>query len=384
MYANAGDWKEECMRKIQQRLRALVPMAALVLAACSDSIGPEQVVPLDVVTANQQAQSMTQSLEANPGLPSLELLETTTPFLAGSSAGLLFSATAPFSPGADGQGLVERMQRMQAAAGPYLGSAEPAVILPADLLGVTMVYNPDTGEYEPSSLEGAPENGVRFILYAIDPVFEQPLVNNEVGHADFIDESTPSEDALRILVVIVDIDPDNPVIDYRASASVEVLGGVTVVFGAAGYVNDGSRRLDFDLTQRISEEERLELDYSLTAVDNGVTVEFTAMAGPDRVGVDFSLSVSNGEEALVLTLNVSEAGISGRLALPGETPSDIIIEANGEEWSVQHENPDEPITDQDEQAIRNMFQLLERIEHVVRKLMRPAHRILNVPVFALR
>ncbi len=152
-----------------------------------------------------------------------------------------------------------------------------------------------------------------------------------------------------------------------------------------GFVHDGSRTLDFDLEQRISQEERVELDYSLTARDNGITITFTAVApGAEGVGVDFALTVSNGSgEALALTLNVSEAGISGRLSLPGDA-SDIIITAHGEEWTIEHENPDEPITDREEQAIRNMFHLLERIEHVVHKLLRPAHRILNVPVFLLR
>lgn len=374
------------MKQANTRWLTLAPIAALALAACAESTGPGQSVePLDAVTANQQAQSMTASMEQNPGLPSLELLESTTPFLTGTAAGALLQAASPFSPGANGAGLRERLERVRAAAGPYLSSAEPAVILPADLLGKCLVYNPQTGQYEvDESCTGAPTNGVRFILYAKDPVFERPLVDNEVGYADFIDESTPAEDALHILVYITGIDANDPVIDYRASASVQVLGGVTVVFGAVGYVNDGSRRLDFDLEQQLSEQERLQLDYRLTAQDNGITLEYTATAGGlDQVGIDFTLTVSNGMESLVLTLNVSEAGISGVLDLPGDEPSDIIIEAHGEQWSIHHVDPEDPITDADEQAIRNMFGLLERIEHVVRKLLRPAHRILNVPIFAI-
>ena len=79
---------------------------------------------------------------------------------------------------------------------------------------------------------------------------------------------------------------------------------------------------------------------------------------------------------------MSEAGIQGTLDLP-DTDNDITISANGEEWIVVHEDGSE-ITEEEAQAIRNMFHLLERIEHVVRKLLRPAHRILNVPVFLLR
>jgi hypothetical protein len=359
------------MQQNRRRLFALVPVAALALAACSDSIGPNgNVEPLDPVTANQQAQSITESLEGNPGLASLELLETTTPFLAGSGAEVLLQAASPFSPESDGQGLRFRMERLQAAAGPYLSSAEPAVILPADLVGKWMIIDPTTGEYVVDETRSGPDNGVRFSLYAIDPVFENPILDQEIGTADFLDESSPTEDALRIVVLLFSVSDTDPVI---------------VVFRAVGFVHDGSRTLDFDLEQRISQEERVELDYSLTARDNGITITFTAVApGAEGVGVDFALTVSNGSgEALALTLNVSEAGISGRLSLPGDA-SDIIITAHGEEWTIEHENPDEPITDREEQAIRNMFHLLERIEHVVHKLLRPAHRILNVPVFLLR
>ncbi len=369
--------------KFRNRLVAFVPIAALALAACSESTGPgSNAEPLDPVSANQQAQSITTSLEQNPALPSLEMLETTAPILGGSAAGQLFLSTAPFSPGANGEGLSERLQRFARTAQPYLSSAEPAVIIPADLLGKTLVYNPNTGEYEvDETLTDAPANGVRVMLYARDPVFERPI-GDAVGYADFMDVSTPSADALQIIVVLYDVNGGSPVIDYTASASVEVLGGVTVVFRAVGSINDGlGRSLTFDLNQSISEEERIELDYDLTAEDNGVTIHFEAMAGPTLDGVTFSLSVSNGSEALVLSFTVNEAGINGLLDLPNTT-NDISITVVGEEWVIEHTEGGE-ITEDEAQAIRQMFQLLERIEHVVRKLMRPAHRILNVPLFAI-
>lgn len=379
------------MKSNRKRLFALFPLATLALSACSDSIGPVgNVEPLDAVTANQEAQSVTQTLEQHPALPSLELLEVTAPIWGGSGAALLLQATSPFSPGADGQGLRLRMERMQAAAGPYLSSANPAVIIPADLLGKCLGYNPQTGEYEVVGCADnapAPANGVRVYLYARDPVFERPT-GDPVGHADFMDVSTPSEDALQIQVYLYSLDPTTPIIDYTASASVEVVGGVTVVFRAFGYIDDaqGGRRLDFDLEQRISEQE-LQLNYKLTANDNGVTIAFTAYAGPNRDidGITFTLSVWRGEDPNTgpkLTLNVSEAGISGTLDLPG-TENDITILVNGEEWVILHEDGTE-ITEDEAQAIRNMFRLLDRIEHVVHKLLRPAHRVLRVPVLLLR
>ena len=53
-----------------------------------------------------------------------------------------------------------------------------------------------------SGLTGAPANGVRFVLYAVDPVMLRPVEPVvEVGYADIIDQSTASTTDIRVKVV---------------------------------------------------------------------------------------------------------------------------------------------------------------------------------------
>ena len=49
--------------------------------------------------------------------------------------------------------------------------------IPSAVLGTTFVWDLDSGTYVASDLSGAPAQGVRFILYAINPVTGLPVAN---------------------------------------------------------------------------------------------------------------------------------------------------------------------------------------------------------------
>ncbi len=69
-------------------------------------------------------------------------------------------------------------------------AAQPgwAVIAP-QLYGKTLVYDPAQHRYvvDPAR-EGAPPNGIRYVLYAVDSVAHEPLLGQEIGRADLTDE----------------------------------------------------------------------------------------------------------------------------------------------------------------------------------------------------
>ena len=74
--------------------------------------------------------------------------------------------------------------------------------IPEEYAGVTFVYDVETDGYVGSELTGAPANGVRFILYAVNPVTGtpvEPLV--EVGYADFTVTETASSGTVHVIVV---------------------------------------------------------------------------------------------------------------------------------------------------------------------------------------
>lgn len=354
---------------------AMALLAAIGLAGCGDALGPEG--ELDPVAASERADEIYATLAGHPALESMSALESWSPSGAAPAVALM-AATLPFAPtGSEQQWLGDRLAQL-AAAGPYVTSAEPAVMFPADLLGKTLVYNPETEKYEVDpSLTGAPANGIRFILYAIDPVFKRPLVDTPVGHADFTDRSTPTADVLGIEVVI----SDRTVVDYEASAIVEVLSGKTLVFGAVGFVDDGRRRLDFDLTQRLSEEHGVAFDYLLEVAGEDASVRLTAAAEPEQP-VSIELTVQDGRGKVVLSLTVNDAELSGSVTMNDAAEPAVVISGTPEEPVFTH--PDgTPLTEEETRAVRQLFRLVDKLTEVVRKLLRPAHRILNVPVFTI-
>ncbi len=351
--------------------RPVLLLAALALAACTDGLGP--IENLDPVTASQRAEEIYTTMSGNPALESMGILETASPFPAASA---MMAATTPFAPsGERGEWLGTRIQRLAAAA-PYVTSAEPAVIFPADLLGKVLIYNPATGKYEVApNQSGAPPNGVRFILYAIDPVFKKPLTDTPVGYADFMDESTPAADALHIIVTI----NDRVVIDYLATASVEAADGGTVVFGALGFVDNGTKRLDFDLSQRISELAGVSFNYLLEATGEAASVRLTAEARPNQPA-HITLTVSRGASSVVLDVTAGEREIAGTVSVNGT----VVIEISGTHEAPVFQHPDgSPITEEDARALRDLFRMVDKMSGVVHALLRTAHRILKVPVFAI-
>lgn len=362
-------------RPTHRRARLAVPallVATAALGACDNALGPV-VEQLDPVVASQRAEEIYTTMAGNPALASLAPLETASPFPAATA---MMMATLPFAPSGDTpEWFGTRVERLAAAA-PYFSPAEPAVIFPADLLGKTLCYNPTTGQYEVCGNDGPP-NGVRFILYAIDPVFKRPMVDNPVGEALFMDESTPSADALHIIVKL----GETPVIDYLATATVKAANGGTVVFGATGFIDDGSKRLTFELHQEISELAGVSFNYYLAIEGTDASVELSARAQPGQ-GVHIELTVREGRGSVQLVLDASETQLSGSVTLNGATEPAIVISGTPEEPVFTH--PDgSPITEEEARALHQLFRLVDKLSEVVHALLRPAHRILNVPVFAI-
>jgi hypothetical protein len=99
-----------------------------------------------------------------------------------------------------------------------------AAIFPPEALGKTFEWNLTNSLYEPTARTGAPTNGIRFILYAIDPFTglpADPLV--EVGYADLMDESTTSTTKLHVRVAGVGGTP--VYVDYTVTVSATLTSG---------------------------------------------------------------------------------------------------------------------------------------------------------------
>ena len=131
-------------------------------------------------------------------------------------------------------GVAEALKR-QAAASPE------AKVIPTSVLGTTYVFDPATHCYVPDpNRTGAPENGVRYILYAVNPFTHEPVVSAEIGYADLTDEGndTPSTAALRLVAVSDGV----TFVDYRVSLAGANGSGELAVEGT---FFDGKKHLAF-------------------------------------------------------------------------------------------------------------------------------------------
>lgn len=115
-----------------------------------------------------------------------------------------------------------------------------AAFIPPEALGKTFEWNLTSSVYEPTARTGAPTNGIRFILYAIDPFTglpADPLV--EVGYVDLMDESTSSITKLHVIVAGVGGTP--VYVDYTVTITSTLTSGR---IAAAGYVTNGASSPD--------------------------------------------------------------------------------------------------------------------------------------------
>jgi len=337
-----------------RRSAALVLIAAV--AACSDSTGPEDFSPTD---ANTKAEAVLSVLDGNVALANLAAV---APYLQLGAAQAAVAA-APFDPtsAAQARTAVQRVRALH-AAGPSFGSAGSLAIFPADLLGATFVFNPDTDRYEEDpAATGAPADGIRLILYAVDPVLGRIIEPPDpVGYLDLRDVSSPSSDALRIVAVIEGV----TYLDYTASAT-QTTSSVTIA--AEGFLSDGTDQLDFDLSFVVSNG-GVSLDYLLSSGGNSVRLEasFTEQ-GDDQF--EATLTVEGDGDTVVMHIEVTPSTLSGQITYNG----DVAVTITGTPDDPVFARPDgTPLTQQELNALFLLGEIFEEIFEAFDNLLAPA------------
>jgi hypothetical protein len=190
--------------------------------------------------------------------------------------------------------------------------------VPSAYLGVTFVWDENTNTYVESDLAGAPSNGVRFMLYAVDPVtlhVVEPAV--EVGYVDIFDQSTASAVNFRVKVVEGGV----TYLDYAVVTSGSLSGGLVTV---SGFATNGTTLANFTLKNTVSENSGqlvLSLDYDLNVPSRGVSLNWTATFA----------NISDTETVVTLDLGIS--GPNGQVRLVGTygaTGGSFSVKVNGD------------------------------------------------------
>jgi hypothetical protein len=183
-------------------------------------------------------------------------------------------------------------------------------------LGVTFTYNAETDTYEASELTGAPDDGVRFIVYAVNAITGvpvEPLV--EVGYADITASETASSASVRIVLVSAGV----TYLDYSIGATGSESAATVSI---SGFVTNGDDRVNFDLDNQINFDDELAIE--------SVTLDYTLIV-PTRGGfrIDFETEATQA----TATSTLEARGPHGTVTITGNqtsTTGSFEVEVNGE------------------------------------------------------
>ncbi len=338
--------------RVSQSARYSLATAVLLVAgltACSKDQGPSEFNPTgvsaDLTTAQGAFNSAaTASFEATGG-EIAATLGAAGPVVISPKMALLHPTAA--------QAYAKKVTHLLPKASRINASVAG---IPSAVLGTTFIWDLDSGTYVASDLSGAPAQGVRFILYAINPVTGLPVQTlDELGYVDVIDVSTSTTLATHVLVYA----EGRTWLEYTISGTgSESSGAVTV----EGFASNGVDRVNYSLANTIAQSSNglvLTLDYSLSVPSRSLTLVYTATFGniaPDQVAVtlDFSISGRNGDVRVSGTYGASGGAFSVRVN--GEVFATVTITNNA---PVVASATGTPLTAEEEASLQSILEFYD-------------------------
>ena len=350
------------MPKMNRFDRSFIALCALIaLAACSDGTAPNEG-RFDTQRVRDGVSTI-ESVASSKALASLQAVAR--------SVGVVGVNTVAHKIGWSAG--VEAATRKIATAAIDGGTALIPVMRPS-VLGTTFVYDPSVRKYvaDPAR-SGAPSNGVRFILYEVDPN-EQPTTS-EIGYADLTDErrSSASSAGIRLEAVIGGV--------TKLAYSFDLTGSVQAAqFDVFGYIADGGDRLDFSIktNQQLfgrGGKATLEAKLFVSQEDFEVTAKAEGVAGEE-----------NGDGKIDLTIRSK----LDEVAVDAETKAgklDATFKVNGQLFATAQGDPKSPVirgdggrelTDEETQALGAIVGMADGVFKFVSGLLLPAGALLLI------
>src|SRR2546426_799941 len=185
---------------------------------------------------------------------------------------------------------------------PIFASLGATSIFPDTLLGAVFSWDPSTHSYFRSSKTGGPPNGIRFLLYAINPLTDEPSTPlTQVGYVDLLDLSSGGTASIEIKVT----DGSITYLDYTftgsgTSASFMATVTGTITNGLAGSAN---KTLTFSL--------------SITGNTSSVTLTSTYTLNNPAVTVQETVTILDDGATTTLTINFTFTRTGETIQLSG-------------------------------------------------------------------
>lgn len=341
----------------------IIGLAGLTAAAaCSDGTGPN-----DARFDARRVQAGVSAIERAAASRVLGSLQA-----VGRSVGDVGASAAPgsvsWSPG------LESAVRKLSTAAVDAGTALIPVMRPS-VLGKTFVYDPSVRKYVPDpGRTGAPSNGVRFILYDVDPN-ENPLAGQEIGHADLTDErrSSAATAGIRLEVVTGGV--------TRLAYSFDLTGSLqSAQFDVFGYITDGSDRIDFSIKtsqQLFGRAGRATLEAKLTVAqeDFEVTAKVAGTAGEANGDGEVDLTIRSKLDEIIVDAETVQGQLDAKFTVNGR----LFATATGDPKApILRGDGGRELTDEESQAVADIVGFADGIFKFVSDLLQPAGVLLLV------
>jgi hypothetical protein len=280
-------------------VRRIVPVAlAAALAACGDSSGPSGPFSASGTSADVQSVSAAFSPAAVQSFTAIGG-EISANLGSGAAAAV---ATAPTARTVVG---TAASQKYASLLTERLGvGARPSYLMagiPGQYLGKTFEWDATSGHYVATARTGAPSNGVRFMLYAVNPVTLQPATPlDELGYADITASSTSSSVTARAQIVAGGV----TYLDYSLTATASGTGGTVTI---SGFATNGTDRVNFTLDNTLVSDGQGGFNLDIT---------YTAAVPTRQFGVTLKLALAGGTASTV-TVDLTAHGPHGTVSLKG-------------------------------------------------------------------
>jgi hypothetical protein len=341
---------------LRNRLRPILglALAVAVVAGCSDD-PTGSVEDVDAEQTAQAMESVVGSFESNEALQSFTVLGNSFGTAFGSSPTVVQATSAPGVLGA-----LEALSLRAAHSSLEPHSASLMAVLPESVLGTTFVYDPEQFGYVASELEGAPENGVRFILYAVNPISGEIQEEVEIGHTDLLDTSTETENRLRAVVVSGEV----TYIDYEVSCGF-VTGGVGL--SGVGFLTDGTTRANLDLNLSADQSTgEVVIDFDVDVPSESLEIRFDGAIGAAEESVSMSFEIVLDGNSIAFDVSADGEALTGDVRFNGTTvavisgsfDAPVVTDAEGGELTLDQRQQLAQLFDGAGETIEAMIGLL--------------------------
>ena len=359
-------------------LTATAFLVAVLAASCGHKVttspAPAAFEPAHVTSAISRLDHIT----AQPGFASFRaagrLLGPATP--AGAAwlreSELWAFAAAPSAARARvfAQTLVERFRAVRQGRAAAPGWA----IIAPQLYGKTLVFDPAQHRYviDPARA-GAPGNGIRYVLYAVDSLTHEPLTGQEIGHADLTDEGVALANgfALRLRASTASL----LFLDYAVTAQANDRSGSIAV---RGLMADGSSQANFHVDVNGASGDSgsaFSLVFGLATEPDGLdlatTIHAASAAGADAGQMEQTLRVGGNE----FKLTAASAG--------GELHAAVVV--NGRPFASIAGPPDhltivgadgQPLSPEATMALRQILGLADSVARLAGDFLQPIQALI--------